>query len=120
MGRILVIDDTADLRIMLKDFFEDLGHEVLEAKTGAEGLHIISGEPLDLVISDIIMPDMNGVDMMKTLRRSNKKLPVIVLSGYQEELSSIKRHGVYACLIKPPNFSELKNLVDIITGKISA
>ena len=120
MGRILIIDDTPDLRTMLKDFLEGVGHEVLEAKTGTQGLEVIANECPDLVITDIIMPDMNGVDMMKNLRKTNKKLPVIVLSGYQEELAAVKRLGVYASIIKPPNLSELKNLVEVVMRKKSA
>lgn len=120
MSKILVIDDSLDLRQMLKEFFESFDHHVLEAASGREGLEVISEENPDLLITDIIMPDMNGVDMMKALRAHNKRLPVIVLSGFEGELAAIKRLGVFACMTKPPNMSELKQLVEIITDKLSA
>ncbi|SMF76691.1 response regulator [Pseudobacteriovorax antillogorgiicola] len=120
MSRILIIDDTLDLRDLLKTFFDALGHEVLEASSGRQGLEKIREHSPDIVITDIIMPDMNGIDMIKSLRKFDKRLPVVAMSGYQDELTNVKRLGVAAAFVKPPNLEELQNLVELVLGKKSA
>ena len=120
MSRILIIDDTPDLRDLLKTFFEAQGHEIIEASSGKKGLEAIHAHQPDIVITDIIMPDMNGVDMIKALRKRDKRLPVVVMSGYQDELGQVERLGVAGTFIKPPNLEELKHLVDLVISKKSA
>ena len=120
MNQILIIDDTHDLRELLKVFFEAKGYEVLEASSGKAGLEIISAKKPSLVITDIIMPDMNGIDVIKEVRRKNKRLPVIAMSGYQDELGQVERLGVNATFIKPPNLEEMGHLVNLLVQKKSA
>jgi two-component system response regulator (stage 0 sporulation protein F) len=68
MPRILVIDDERMVRILLREVLERAGHEVLEATDGAMGLEIFEGEPTDLIITDIRMPGMGGLEFISALR----------------------------------------------------
>jgi len=79
--RILVIDDESQLRAMLKKFLEMEGYEVITASNGKEGLHLFSEDPADLVITDLIMPDKEGIETIKELKASNPKTKVIAMSG---------------------------------------
>jgi len=79
--RILVIDDESQLRAMLKKFLEMEGYEVITASNGKEGLHLFSEAPADLVITDPIMPDKEGIETIKELKASNPKTKVIAMSG---------------------------------------
>jgi OmpR family response regulator RpaB len=79
---VLVVDDEAGIRDVLADLLAMEGYEVLTAANGQQGLEAYQeGEP-DLVITDIMMPKMNGVDMVLQLRTRNPKVNVIFMSGF--------------------------------------
>lgn len=121
MSQLLIIDDNNDLRTLLKDYFEALDYEVLEASSGRQGLEVLKAEgEIGAVITDIIMPDMNGLDMIRALRKFNRRMPVLVMSGYEEELAQVKRLGVHGTFSKPPNLEEIKNLVELVLRKETA
>lgn len=108
MPNILVIDDEIDVRCFFKDILEDHGFNVLEASTGREGLDLIkSPNDIDAVITDIIMPEMNGVDMIKAIRNFNKRLPLIAVSGFEGELDHARRSGANVIFTKPPKMDEI-------------
>ena len=81
MARILLIDDDVDFRTMLRRTLQKAGHEVAEAGNGQEGLKQLSESLVDLVLTDIIMPDMEGVETVMHLKRTHPALKVIVMSG---------------------------------------
>jgi class 3 adenylate cyclase len=81
-GRILVIDDNEDNRLLLQDILTVAGHEVALADSGAAGLSWLERQPADLVLLDLLMPEMNGLEVLLALRRPDPAdLPVLVLSG---------------------------------------
>jgi CheY-like chemotaxis protein len=79
--RILVVDDQESMRHMLADLLETMGHESLTVPTGLEALEQL-GDDVDLVITDLNMPEMDGLELMKRIKARNPSLPVIVISGY--------------------------------------
>lgn len=82
---ILVVDDDALIAMSTVDLLEDLGHEVIEANSGAEALeHIESGEVIDLVITDYSMPKMNGGQLVSAIRRIQPAMPILLATGYAE------------------------------------
>ena len=81
MARILIIDDEDELRSMLRQMLEQAGHEVTEAVNGAEGIKLYEQDPPDLIITDIIMPEKEGVETIIALRRADPDLPIIAISG---------------------------------------
>ncbi len=81
MARIVVIDDDQSVRILFERFLVGVGHEVLLAENGRKGLELIQGSDPDLVITDIMMPEMDGLEILMEIRKHKKSLPVIAISG---------------------------------------
>lgn len=89
MAHILIIDDQEPVRIALAAALQMLGHEVRAAANGAEGLRLFAEDPADLVITDVQMPVKNGFEVLTTLRRDHPDVPVIVMSGADDENTSL-------------------------------
>jgi len=81
MATILVIDDQEPIRVLLRTALEEAGHEILEASNGRLGLALYRASAADLIITDIVMPEMDGLEMMVDLTRSFLNVKVIVISG---------------------------------------
>ena len=82
MGRILVVDDEKDILLLLQEALGACGHEVTGALSGVEALDFLDQEQVDLVILDIRMPDMTGIELLERIRKSHARLPVIICSAY--------------------------------------
>lgn len=84
--QILIVEDEAPMRAALKDKLKDAGYRVLEARDGIEGLAVAKKEHPDLILLDLLMPNMNGQDMLVELRKKDwgKTVPVIVLTNSNE------------------------------------
>lgn len=85
-GRILVIDDVTANREILRRHLARWGHEVLQVSSAAAGLAVLAEEPLDLVLCDVLMPDMNGIEFLTRMKATPdwRDLPVIMVSGLKE------------------------------------
>ena len=81
MANILVIDDDDDVRLMLAQALAKAGHRVIQAQGGNEGSEILSQHPIDLVVTDIVMEDGEGLETIIKLRDSGNSLPIIAMSG---------------------------------------
>ena len=81
MASILVIDDNAALREVLRIGLETAGHNVREMRNGREGVRAFRKEPCDLVITDIFMPDRDGLELIEALRRTHPQVKIIAMSG---------------------------------------
>lgn len=81
MSQVLVIDDDEDLRSVLKTVLEGAGHEVRVAVNGAEGLQLQRRSPAEIAVVDIIMPEMEGIETIYTLKREFPRLPIVAMSG---------------------------------------
>jgi DNA-binding response OmpR family regulator len=81
MSRILLIEDDHSLRRALRLALEKSGYEVVEAAEGREGLATLKLQPVDLVVTDIIMPGMEGIETITALRKLNPQLKIIAISG---------------------------------------
>lgn len=80
--RILVVDDEASVRELLKTVLASDGHEVIEAENGFQGLQVAKQQPCDLVITDQIMPVLNGLDMISRLAAERYPARYVLISGY--------------------------------------
>ncbi len=106
MARILIIDDEDELRSMLRRMLEQVGHEVTEAVNGTEGIQSYEQDRPDLIITDIIMPEKEGVETIIALRRADPDLPIIAISGggrleATDFLTMAKKLGARHTLSKP-------------------
>src|SRR6267378_235004 len=81
MATILIIDDEEIIRVLLRSALEAEGYEVTEAANGRQGLDLYRQRPTDLVITDIVMPELNGLDMLLELTREFLHAKVIAISG---------------------------------------
>lgn len=81
MARILIIDDEKDIRVVLREVLKRAGHEALIAANAREGLDKLAEHGADLVITDVIMPGIDGVATIERIRKDHPDMPVIVISG---------------------------------------
>jgi DNA-binding response OmpR family regulator len=102
-GHILIIDDEASLRQTLARILQRDGYEVTSVASGLEGLSLITQHPFDLVYLDIRMPDMNGLDVLKTIHAQLPELSVILFTAQPDLHSAVEalRRGAIDYLMKP-------------------
>lgn len=116
MARILVIDDEQLARFTIREILESAGHEVVEAKNGVEGISLQKSRSFDLVITDIIMPEKEGVETVMELLRDSPALPIIAISGggrtrNLDFLKIAEQRGAKKILPKPFSEEELLDAV---------
>jgi DNA-binding response OmpR family regulator len=114
LARILVIDDQEPVRALLRLALERAGHEVLEASNGRLGLALYRERSADLIITDIVMPEMNGLELMLELTRNFLNVKVIAISGGLESEGSLnvaKLLGARQTFQKPLDMGELLSAV---------
>jgi CheY-like chemotaxis protein len=110
----LVVEDEAAVRHFAARVLRQDGFRVLEAADGAEAVNLLQGRPeeLDIVLSDIVMPRMNGVELMKALSVSHPYVPVVLMSGYaSNELLELGIAAPCSILAKP--FSQERLLAEV-------
>ena len=117
MAQILVIDDDNDFRTILCATLEDAGHEVSEAQDGREGLDCFRSNPVDLVMTDLIMPEPEGVETILKLRQENPEIRIIAMSGggrsdATEFLNYADKFGATGRLQKPFSRDHLLVTID--------
>jgi DNA-binding NtrC family response regulator len=81
MAIILVVDDEESLRKILSRFLSGLGHDVLTATNGADALTLLEDGGVDLLITDINLPEVDGIELLRALNARGKKIPAIAMSG---------------------------------------
>jgi two-component system response regulator (stage 0 sporulation protein F) len=112
MVTILVIDDQISIRAILRAALEGDGHEVLEAANGRLGLERYREHAADLIITDILMPEMNGLELMLELTRSFPDVKVIAMSGGRESgLHAAKLLGARQTFQKPVDIQAVLDAV---------
>jgi len=106
MARILVVDDDEAVRTSVRQALKRFGHMVTEAADGAAALRSLESEAVDLVITDIIMPEMEGIETIRILRRDRPDLPIIAMSGggrgRSEDYLGVARTFGAACVLRKP------------------
>jgi class 3 adenylate cyclase/CheY-like chemotaxis protein len=117
-GTILVVDDNASNRALLMEQLRRQGHTVTEATCGLEGLELMQSHAPDLVLLDLLMPDMSGYEVLQAIR-SNKtlrRIPVVMISGLQDEQGAVRciESGASDYLIKPVNPTLLRARVSAL------
>lgn len=113
MKTILVADDDKNVRLLLETELILEGYRVILASTGLETLKKIKEETPDLVILDIKMPEMHGLEVLEAIRKENKKLPIIICSAYEKMRDdyAVWAGRVAGYLTKPIDFNHLKAII---------
>ncbi len=109
--RILLVDDEEGIQLLYREEFEDEGYEVVSAYNGDEALEKFKQEPPDLVILDINMPGMSGIEVLRRMKEINPDLPVVLSSAYQEYKQDFGTWASEDYIVKSANMDELKEAV---------
>jgi len=119
-GRILVVDDERPIREMLARRYAFRGWEVFDAADGAAALAILEAEPIDVLLTDIVMPGMGGIELMREIRDNHPEVGFAAMTGYVElaKLLQAMRLGAEDCFYKPfQNLAEIDAVVDSIAAR---
>lgn len=113
MARILIVDDEELDRVLLRAVLEHAGHELLFAGDGRTAINLYKLNKMDVVVTDIAMPDLNGLRLIQELRADSKELPIIAISGVSaEQLDLAQDYGANFVLYKPVDPQKLVAMVD--------
>jgi DNA-binding response OmpR family regulator len=108
MKRVLIIDDDERIRSLVNDTLSGYGYEVIEAADGMEGVRLFREDPTDLIITDLLMPEKEGIETIVELRRDFPKVKILVISGSLDtHLRMAKMLGADMTLSKPFELSFL-------------
>ena len=124
MRRILIIDDDHHILLMIKKMLERAGFEVDLASNGNEGLELFKRMPIDLVITDIIMPEKEGLETIREMKRLRSDLKIIAMSGggkvsSDNYLNTAKIFGASKILTKPFSQKQMVSAVQDLIGDSS-
>ncbi len=113
IGKILVVDDEKGMRDLLRKVLSKEGYDVMLAEDGEEGLSLIKENSFDIVIADLDMPVMNGIEMIKRAKNFDPTVTIIIITAYASVESAVEalKLGAYDYLIKPFEIEELKIIV---------
>lgn len=117
MARILLVDDEGSIVRLLEEMLKQMGYEIVTASNGAEALTRLKSTPVDLVVTDIVMPRMNGLQLIEEIRQKHPSVKIIAMSGGDmksgpaEYLLSACQQGAVGCLAKPFTINDLSTLV---------
>ncbi|MDQ4094622.1 MAG: response regulator [Actinomycetota bacterium] len=118
MRRVLIVDDEVDLLLALSVLLQSSGYQVFEARTGAGGLAAAEREKPDVVILDVGLPDVSGVEVLRQLRERGTQAAILVLSAHASRHTerSAAAEGADAYVTKPFNPDELLQTLDRLLG----
>ncbi|MEW6735776.1 MAG: HD domain-containing phosphohydrolase [Acidobacteriota bacterium] len=108
--RVLVIDDEDSCRTLLAEWLRSCGYHCEEANNGSEGLNRALDQEWNLILSDIIMPGLSGVELVRMVKNFKSSTPVIMISAVRnlDTIKSAFREGAYDCIFKPFDLNELE------------
>ena len=121
MPTILIIEDAKDIRILLAHLLETSGYRVVQAEDGETGFRLWQEHRPDLVITDLVMPGMDGLDIIRQIRIADGRAKVIAMSGagYRGNINLLEeaaRLGAVGTIPKPFNINEVLKLVKDLLG----
>ena len=109
--RILLVDDEESIQLLYREEFEEEGYAVDSARNGTEALAKFMENPPDLVLLDINMPGLNGIEVLRKMKEMRATLPIILNSAYQEYKQDFGSWASEAYVVKSANMDELKATV---------
>ena len=120
MARILIVDDSPSQLLGIQRIVEKLGHQILTATDGAAGVETARAELPDLVLMDVVMPNLNGFQATRTLARdeATRHIPVILVTTKDQDTDRMwgMRQGAKAYITKPFSESELADMIQQMLG----
>ncbi|MBT3601978.1 MAG: response regulator [Candidatus Latescibacteria bacterium] len=119
---ILIVDDEKVMHTMLSAFISELGHQSHSAYNGADAFQTIQDQSFDLVLTDVKMPGMDGLELLEKIRKHTPDLPVVVITGHGDPEMSDKAKvlGAHDFIIKPVGLRPFMELVQEISEQKNA
>lgn len=121
MASVLVVDDERSMRDFLKILLEKEGHRVCTADNGNNGITILADQDIDVVISDIRMPGMTGIELLEAIKEQSPEMPVIMITAFASPDDAVMamKNGAFDYISKPFNVDEIKSVIESATSKTS-
>src|SRR5512134_1815005 len=122
MGKVLIVEDSEDRRFSLSNLVKKEGYAVFTVPTGAEALHIVNSQVIDLVFLDLGLPDMNGLHLIPELKNSSSDLDIVILTGTNDAQTAVTalKAGAIDYIVKPFDIVEFKNILErIMKNRVS-
>lgn len=111
MSKILIVEDEPNLRILYEKEFSEEGYDVVFAKDGKEAIQKTKEHAPDLIIMDLRLPEVDGIEAMQRILEIDKNIPIIINSAYSSYQDDFKSWAAKAYVIKSGDLTELKNKV---------
>ncbi|WP_416828064.1 response regulator [Ectobacillus polymachus] len=112
-GKILIVDDQYGIRILLNEVFQKEGYQTFQAANGFQAIDIVVNDKPDLIILDMKIPGMDGIEILKRVKQIDKSIKVILMTAYGEldMIQEAKQLGALMHFAKPFDIDELRNAV---------
>jgi DNA-binding NtrC family response regulator len=112
-ARVLIVDDETSILLLLKEALTQWGYQVTTASTATEALELIRTQVFDAALTDIRMPDMSGLELLKQIKAQDESIEVVVMTGYPTIASAVEalKEGAFDYLSKPLILDELRHLM---------
>jgi DNA-binding response OmpR family regulator len=114
--KILVVDDDLHIQRLYKEEFEDEGYEVIVASNGQEAIELFEKETPDIVTLDILLPDIDGIRILRQMKEKNPKIPVIMSTAYDYR-DDFAVWASEAYIVKSSDLDELKIMIKKLLSK---
>jgi two-component system, OmpR family, response regulator len=117
--RVLLVEDDDDNRELMGEVLESAGYEVISASGGAEALRALAEHGADVMVTDVGMPGMGGLELARAAKKIAPTVPIIIVTGYAErdDIASARGHEVDAVLVKPVDPDSLAAAVGQVVQK---
>jgi two-component system, OmpR family, alkaline phosphatase synthesis response regulator PhoP len=119
--KILIVDDNPDSIAIMRSILENRGDQVYVAASGAQALQVVSTEALDLVLLDVMMPEMNGIEVLQQIKDNSQtgRLPVILVTAktHDDDVMVGYQYGADYYITKPFTAKQLLYGIDLVLGK---
>lgn len=124
-ARLLVVDDDADMRNLISRMLHREGHEITHAANGREALKCLAAHDYDLVLSDLFMPETDGIELIREVPRRSPGTPVLILSGADDTshghlLRAARMLGAIGAIAKPVSAADLRGAVRAALAQMPA
>ncbi len=115
-SRILIVDDDPAFGLMLGTFLEKNGYQALKVQTGKDCIRELANHEFSLVLTDLRLPDITGIEVLKHIKRHNPKMPVVLMTGYGEIKTAVQaiKLGAYEYVSKPVNPDEILMIINTL------
>ena len=118
MSRVLVLDDEQIVRDLIAEILERAGHEVERAALPLEALSLVEERAFDLFVTDMVMPELSGLEVLERVKRARPDLPVLLVTGQgtHDNVRLASELGAAAVILKPFSHAELRDAVATALG----